>query len=247
HSAVAGERANHTVSCGAGVAKYVGLLALDSGLRDEKRHTAVFAASLHDIGKIGIPDHILLKPGKLTEEELAWIQKCPEWGWMTLSHLDGFQEAARIVLHQCERMDGTGYPERLKGEEIPLGSRMITIADSYDALTTNRPYRPALTREEALAELNRCSGAQFDPQVLNSFRAVLGRCKTPSDQSPPSRSTQVFKKSFPVLRQDPGAPTDHFIELALPLCARQPLLLDYIFPMTSHASFAQQGWNRCRR
>ena len=172
-----GLRDHYTASHSARVANYVRAIALELGLSDEDRETAVFAASLHDIGKIGIPDHILLKPGKLTEEELAWIQKCPEWGWMTLRHLDGFQEAARIVLHQCERMDGTGYPERLKGEEIPLGSRMITIADSYDALTTNRPYRPALTREEALAELNRCSGAQFDPQVLNAFRAVLGRCK----------------------------------------------------------------------
>jgi HD-GYP domain-containing protein (c-di-GMP phosphodiesterase class II) len=74
-------------------------------------------------------------------------------------------------------MDGTGYPQRLKGEEIPLGSRMITIADSYDALTTNRPYRTALTREEALAELERCSGAQFDPKVLHAFRAVLERAQ----------------------------------------------------------------------
>ena len=172
-----GLRDHYTASHSARVANYVRAIALELGLNDEDRETAVFAASLHDIGKIGIPDHILLKPGKLTEEELAWIQKCPEWGWMTLSHLDGFQEAARIVLHQCERMDGTGYPQGLKGEEIPLGSRMITIADSYDALTTNRPYRTALTREEALAELNRCSGAQFDPQVLNAFRAVLGRCK----------------------------------------------------------------------
>jgi HD-GYP domain-containing protein (c-di-GMP phosphodiesterase class II) len=172
-----GLRDHYTASHSARVANYVRAIALELGLSDEDRETAVFAASLHDIGKIGIPDHILLKPGKLTEEELAWIQKCPEWGWMTLRHLDGFQEAARIVLHQCERMDGTGYPERLKGEEIPLGSRMITIADSYDALTTNRPYRTALTREEALAELNRCSGTQFDPQVLNAFRVVLGRCK----------------------------------------------------------------------
>ena len=172
-----GLRDHYTASHSARVANYVRAIALELGLNDEDRETAVFAASLHDIGKIGIPDHILLKPGKLTEEELAWIQKCPEWGWMTLRHLDGFQEAARIVLHQCERMDGTGYPQGLKGEEIPLGSRMITIADSYDALTTNRPYRTALTREEALAELDRCSGAQFDPQVLNAFRVVLGRCK----------------------------------------------------------------------
>jgi len=170
-----GLRDHYTASHSARVANYVREIALELGLSDEERETAVFAASLHDIGKIGIPDHILLKPGRLTEEELAWIQKCPEWGWMALRHLDGFQEAALLVLHQCERMDGTGYPQKLKGEEIPLGSRMITIADSYDALTTNRPYRTALTREEALAELERCSGAQFDPKVLHAFRAVLER------------------------------------------------------------------------
>ena len=94
---------------------------------------------------------------------------------MTLRHLDGFQEAALLVLHQCERIDGTGYPEKLRGEEIPLGSRIITVADSFDALTTNRPYRPALTRDDALAELTRCSGAQFDPDVVDAFRTILER------------------------------------------------------------------------
>ncbi|HEX9248272.1 MAG TPA: HD-GYP domain-containing protein [Gemmatimonadaceae bacterium] len=170
-----GFRDQYTSSHSARVANYVRAIATQLGLSDEETETAVFAASVHDIGKIGIPDHILLKPGKLSEEEFAWIQKYPEWGWMTLRHLDGFQQAALLVLHQHERVDGSGYPNKLRGEEIPLGSRIITVADSFDALTTDRPYHRAFSHAEALAELIRCSGSQFDPEVVNAFRLSLER------------------------------------------------------------------------
>jgi len=170
-----GFRDQYTSSHSARVANYVRAIATQLGLSDEETETAVFAASVHDIGKIGVPDHILLKPGKLSEEEFAWIQKYPEWGWMSLRHLDGFQQAALLVLHQHERVDGSGYPNKLTGEEIPLGSRMITVADSFDALTTDRPYRRALSHAEALGELIRCSGSQFDPEVVNAFRVSLER------------------------------------------------------------------------
>jgi len=170
-----GFRDQYTSSHSARVANYVRAIATQLGLSDEETETTVFAASVHDIGKIGIPDHILLKPGKLSEEEFAWIQKYPEWGWMTLRHLDGFQQAALLVLHQHERVDGSGYPNKLRGEEIPLGSRIITVADSFDALTTDRPYHRAFSHAEALAELIRCSGSQFDPEVVNAFRLSLER------------------------------------------------------------------------
>src|SRR5262245_10398547 len=170
-----GFRDQYTSSHSARVANYAREIAAQLGLPDEEADTAVFAASLHDIGKIGIPDHILMKTGKLSAEELAWIQKYPEWGWMTLRHLDGFQKAALLVLHQGEHVDGSGYPEGLKGEEIPLGSRIIRVADSFDALTTNRPYRATLTPAAALAELIRCSGTEFDARVVNAFRIFLER------------------------------------------------------------------------
>jgi HD-GYP domain-containing protein (c-di-GMP phosphodiesterase class II) len=159
------------------VANYVRGIGMQMCLPDDQIETIVFSASLHDIGKIGVPDHILLKPGALDDEEFAWIRKHPEWGWIAIRNVDGFQEAALLILHHHERLDGAGYPSQLKGNEIPLGARMIAVADSYDALTTNRPYRTARTRVEALNELFRCSNTQFDPQVLNAFAAYLERCR----------------------------------------------------------------------
>src|SRR5207247_8882602 len=128
----------------------------------------VLPATLHDIGKIVVPDHVLLKPGKLTDEEFEWIRQHPEWGWLAVRNVDGFQEAALLILHHHERLDGRGYPGGLRGTEIPLGARMITVADSYDALTSNRPYRNARSQSVALAELQRCAGTQFDPDVVDA-------------------------------------------------------------------------------
>jgi HD-GYP domain-containing protein (c-di-GMP phosphodiesterase class II) len=157
------------------VAKYVRGIAMQMCLPDDETEMIVFAASLHDIGKIGVPDHILLKPGALTDDEFEWIRKHPEWGWMAIRNVDGFQEAALLILHHHERLDGRGYPSRLRGNEIPLGSRIIAVADSYDALTTNRPYRTSRNRVEALNELLRCRHTQFDAEVVNAFGASLER------------------------------------------------------------------------
>jgi HD-GYP domain-containing protein (c-di-GMP phosphodiesterase class II) len=168
-----GLRDHYTGSHCARVAMYVRQIAAQLELPDEEKETIEFAASVHDIGKAGISDDILLKPDKLTEEELAWVQKYPEWGWMTLHQFDGFQNAALLVLHQHERIDGGGYPRGLRGDDIPLGSRIIAVADSYDALTVNRPYRKALTQTAALDELMRCSGTQFDPEIVNALRAIV--------------------------------------------------------------------------
>jgi HD-GYP domain-containing protein (c-di-GMP phosphodiesterase class II) len=168
-----GLRDHYTASHSARVATHVQKIATQLGLPDSETEAVVSAATLHDIGKAGISDQILLKPDKLSPEELAWIHKYPEWGWMTLRQVEGFQKTAHLVLHQKESIDGSGYPKGLRGEEIPLGSRIIAVADSFDALTTNRPYRIALTRQAALDELMRCSGTQFDPQVVHAFLMTL--------------------------------------------------------------------------
>jgi HD-GYP domain-containing protein (c-di-GMP phosphodiesterase class II) len=168
-------RDRYTGGHSARVAGYVRGIALQMCLSDEATETVVFAASLHDIGKIGVPDCVLLKPARLFDDEFYLIRKHPEWGWMALRSVDGFQKAALLGRHHHERVDGSGYPSGLKGDEIPLGSRLITVADSYDALTTNRPYRAAHAPDEAVGELRRCSGTHFDPEIVAAFVESLER------------------------------------------------------------------------
>jgi len=144
-------------------------IGLHLGLPDSELDNVVMAALMHDIGKVGVPDHVLLKAGPLNGEEMAQIRKHPELGWMALKNIDEFKIVSMIVLHHHERMDGDGYPGRLRGEAIPLGSRIIAVADSYDALTTDRPYRPARSRQQAIDEMLSCVESQFDPRVLAAF------------------------------------------------------------------------------
>jgi HD-GYP domain-containing protein (c-di-GMP phosphodiesterase class II) len=151
------------------VAEYSRGIAMTLGLSYTDMNTIVLAALLHDIGKIGVPDHVLLKQGKLTDDEFEFIKKHPEFGWMALKNVPEFENVALILLHHHERMDGRGYPGNLKGAQIPLGARIIAVSDSFDALTTNRPYRNARAWNEALNELYRCRGSQFAPDVLDAF------------------------------------------------------------------------------
>lgn len=129
-------------------------------------------AYLHDIGKIGIPDSILLKEGKLTAEEAAVMQTHVRIGYDIVCRIAFLAGAAEIVLTHQERYDGTGYPQGLAGEEIPLGARVFAVADTLDAMTSDRPYRRALTFEAAQAEIVRESGRQFDPEVVEAFLSV---------------------------------------------------------------------------
>jgi HD-GYP domain-containing protein (c-di-GMP phosphodiesterase class II) len=151
------------------VASYARAIGLRLGLQDAQLDNVVMAALLHDIGKIGVPDHVLLKRGKLTTEEFDHIKKHPELGWMALKNMDDFKSVSLIVLHHHERLDGRGYPAGLKGNAIPLGSRIIAVGDSFDALTTDRPYRQAFSRQEAVDELLACTETQFDSRVLAAF------------------------------------------------------------------------------
>ncbi len=127
------------------------------------------AGLVHDIGKIGIDENILNKPGKLTPEEREQINKHPEVGWRILSSSNEFSELANYILNHHERWDGKGYPNGLNAESIPIEARIISVADSYDAMTRDRTYRPGLTQKEAIVELKRCAGTQFDPQIVDIF------------------------------------------------------------------------------
>lgn len=131
------------------------------------------AAMLHDIGKIAIPDHILLKPDELTGEEYAIIKTHCTIGDDILTPIALFEKERKIIRHHHENWDGSGYPDGLAGNEIPLLSRMISVADAYDAMTTNRPYRASMSPDEAVTELRRFGGTQFDPKVVDAFIGSL--------------------------------------------------------------------------
>ena len=130
-------------------------------------------ALLHDIGKMGIPDEILQKPDALTEAETAIMRMHPEMGHQILSGIDFLEPALDIPYCHHERWDGTGYPRKLKGEEIPLAARIFAVADVWDALTSDRPYRPAWSEEKALEYLRSQSGKYFDPKVLDVFLEMI--------------------------------------------------------------------------
>ncbi|MCM8795480.1 MAG: response regulator [Candidatus Omnitrophica bacterium] len=143
------------------------------GLKIPITQDLIFSLQLHDIGKIGIPDSILLKPDKLTDEELEIIKQHPRIGFEIVGVLDGFKYVAEIIYCHQECFDGRGYPRGLKGEEIPFEARIIAVADTYHAMTSDRPYRKALPLQEAIARLKKEKGTQFDPLVVEALIRVL--------------------------------------------------------------------------
>jgi diguanylate cyclase (GGDEF)-like protein/putative nucleotidyltransferase with HDIG domain len=140
------------------------------GLDGEAIELARLAGSLHDLGKLAIPEEILRKPGPLNEAERLVLERHPQIGYRMLDSL-GVEPVATWVLHHHERWDGNGYPERKVGGEIPLGARILFVADAYDAMTTDRVYRGRLSHDRAIDELERCAGTQFDPEVVAAFKA----------------------------------------------------------------------------
>lgn len=143
------------------------------GLSEEDLRILRIGGLFHDIGKIGIPDSILLKESKLSEEEYSQIKNHPAIGVHILQNVDFFKEMLPVVKHHHEKYDGTGYPERLKGEEIPYLSRIAAIADTFDAMTSKRSYRNALGFEIVKEEIKRCKGTQFDPNIADIFLSIL--------------------------------------------------------------------------
>ena len=144
-------------------------LASAVGLGDRAIERVHIAGLVHDVGKIGVPESVLCKPGRLTDDEFAWIRQHPEIGYRILKDIPQLQDVLPGVLHHHERWDGGGYPHGLKEQDIPQFARVIALADSFDAMSSNRHYRSALSRSQVLAEIRRCSGSQFDPQLADVF------------------------------------------------------------------------------
>ncbi len=142
---------------------------------EERLYQVEVAALLHDIGKIGVPDSILKKSGPLTPEERALINRHPEYSWSILRLFPGLEEASLYALHHHESIDGTGYPAGLKGNDIPMVSRIICVIDAFDAMVSNRCYRQGLPHSEAIARLLRSSGTQFDSGVVQAFIPIAER------------------------------------------------------------------------
>lgn len=171
------QRDAYTAQHSSRVSKYCEAIANKLMLSPRDYETLVTAAKVHDLGKISVPDAILLKDGPLTPEERQIINNHSSCGYEVLSNLRFYKAGARIVSCHHERYDGKGYPEGLKGEEIPLGARIMAVADSYDAMTSDRPYRKALDMEIAIQELIKHSGTQFDPQIVRVFIETLRESK----------------------------------------------------------------------
>jgi len=154
------------------VAQFAYVLADTMGVREPELSQLRWGALLHDIGKIGIPDSILRKPGKLTKDEFEIMKQHPEKGHRILVNIQFLEMAREIVLAHQEKFDGTGYPKGMQGNEIPLGARIFSVVDTFDAMTSDRPYRKALPYERARKELQQFSGTQFDPEVVEAFCSI---------------------------------------------------------------------------
>jgi putative nucleotidyltransferase with HDIG domain len=151
------------------VTAYTIAIARALGLPKEQISVIARGAFLHDIGKMAIPDNILRKPGKLTNEEMLIMREHCYRGYQMLKKIPFLNEACDIVYSHQEKFDGSGYPRGLRGDEIPLGARIFSIADTLDAITCDRPYRKAQSLDAARAEIKRCSGTQFDPEIVERF------------------------------------------------------------------------------
>ena len=151
------------------VVKYTEAIAERLGLRGPELEEIGRGALLHDIGKIGVPDAVLLKPAKLTTEEWKEMRRHPDIGYDMIRSIEFLSTPAAIVLSHQERFDGRGYPRKLQGDEIHIGARIFAVADTLDAMTSDRPYRKGTTFENAVDEIQRCAGSQFDPEVVRAF------------------------------------------------------------------------------
>jgi len=161
------------------VARLAQQMARESGVPPHVTETIGQAALLHDLGKIGVPESILRKPGPLTAEEWEIMRRHPVTGAQIVAPLEFFDEGAIIVRHHHERLDGSGYPDGLTGDMIPLGARIVAVADTYDALTSGRPYRAGLSSAEAIRVLRAEGGRTLDGQLVRLLVDIVGQCPSP--------------------------------------------------------------------
>jgi len=168
-------KCDYTAGHSVRVSRYAVAIGLAMSLNEEQLKDIELAGILHDIGKIGVPETILWKPAQLTAEERAVMAQHPERGARIISDIRALVRARQLVLHHHEHTDGSGYPDGLAGEQIPIGSRVLLVADAYDAMTTDRPYRKAVGHEQAVEEIVRHSGSQFDPQVVRTFLSLVAK------------------------------------------------------------------------
>ncbi|HHX51594.1 MAG TPA: HD-GYP domain-containing protein, partial [Clostridia bacterium] len=179
---------SHRVGC------YVKEIAKECKFPPEKLETLEYMAVLHDIGKVGIPEGILNKPGKLTAEEYWLMQQHSIIGYEIVGQIRRLKKNAVFIRHHHEWWDGSGYPDHLQGEEIPLESRILAVADAFDAMTMDRPYRRARTYEEAVTEVKAGAGTQFDPWVVGKFLQATPRIKEICLQKEKSRADGFFSE-----------------------------------------------------
>jgi len=192
------------------VTAYTILIARHMGVEPGALRHIARGAFLHDIGKMGIPDSILLKPGPLSDAEWLLMRRHTEIGYAALRNIPFLHQAAEIVLTHQEHYDGRGYPQGLRGEEIPLGARIFAVADAFDAMISERPYRRAIPIEDAREEIRRNAGTQFDPQVVEVFLSLPEETWRKVRGSPVGafRLTELEKSESagPVARPSPAGP-----------------------------------------
>jgi putative nucleotidyltransferase with HDIG domain len=176
----------YTAGHSARVQRIAVAVAEELGVQRERLDAIRFGGLFHDIGKIAVPDSILTKPGALDPDEYDAIKSHPSDGADIVSHFSRLHEAVPLIRHHHERWDGAGYPDALAGNDIPPEACVVGLADAWDAMTTDRPYRPALTVEEAAAEVRRCRGTQFSPAVVDAFLVAFRRTRAVFEPDDPS-------------------------------------------------------------
>lgn len=169
---------HYTMGHSENVKRYSLMIVDEMGFNEEFRQTMLQAGLLHDIGKIGVPTEIIIKPDKLTDKEYAEMKKHPIYGKDILEPIQFLGDVPYYVMYHHEKLDGSGYPFGISADDIPLGAKILHVADSYDAMTTDRSYRNKRTMELAFEELDRCTGTQFDVEIVKAFKSSMKRAKS---------------------------------------------------------------------